>query len=133
MRLFLHGGALRHQQVKVFNSVVLFSTAASPWGKGIPAAAPARSDVPVPSTPRAIGVAKPASVARPVTPTPAKPSGGVAPISKTSCPSNAPIKGNESSMIYHKPGQRYYTRTNPEVCFATDSDAVRAGYRKAKV
>ena len=55
------------------------------------------------------------------------------PINKTTCPSWAPIKGNRSSMIYHMPGQRYYNITNPEACFATETAAVKAGYRKAKV
>lgn len=54
------------------------------------------------------------------------------PISKNTCPSWAPIKGNASSMIYHMPHQSYYGRTNPEACFATESAAVKAGYRKAK-
>ncbi len=49
------------------------------------------------------------------------------------CPSAYPIKGNESSHIYHMPGQRYYDATNPEVCFSTRSAAERAGYRAAKV
>jgi len=44
----------------------------------------------------------------------------VKPISKNSCPSSAPIKGNAWSKIYHKPGQRFYNRTNSEVCFATE-------------
>ncbi len=74
-------------------------------------------------------------MARPVVtkPTPAPPSGSFAPISKTDCPSNAPIKGNASSKIYHKPGQRFYKKTHPKECFASDSAAVAAGYRKAKV
>ncbi len=55
------------------------------------------------------------------------------PINLNTCPSWAPIKGNASSMIYHMPGQSFYTRTNPEACFATESAAVKAGYRKAKV
>lgn len=49
------------------------------------------------------------------------------------CPSWAPIKGNESSMIYHLPGQRYYNATNPEECFRTESAARAAGYRAAKI
>ncbi|WP_455768850.1 sunset domain-containing protein [Mobiluncus curtisii] len=36
-------------------------------------------------------------------------------------------------MIYHMPGQRYYDRTTPEACFASQDDARAAGYRKAKV
>ncbi|AJT41840.1 hypothetical protein [Psychromicrobium lacuslunae] len=55
------------------------------------------------------------------------------PISKNSCPSWAPIKGNKQSHIYHLPGQRFYKATNPELCFATEAAAVKAGYRKAKV
>ena len=47
------------------------------------------------------------------------------------CPSWALIKGNASSMIYHLPGGASYTRTNPEECFATESAAQRAGYRRA--
>ncbi len=55
------------------------------------------------------------------------------PISKNACPSWAPIKGNRDSMIYHLPGQRYYNVTNPEQCFASESAAKSAGYRRAKV
>lgn len=49
-----------------------------------------------------------------------------------SCPAHAPIKGNANSMIYHLPGQRFYNRTIPEDCFATEADARAAGYRKSK-
>jgi endonuclease YncB( thermonuclease family) len=54
------------------------------------------------------------------------------PVGKT-CPASAPIKGNASSMIYHVHGQRYYSVTVPEACFATASAAEAAGYRAAKV
>lgn len=56
-----------------------------------------------------------------------------APSSRTSCPSWAPIKGNQPSMIYHLKGQRFYTKTHPEECFRTESAAKKAGYRKAKI
>lgn len=49
------------------------------------------------------------------------------------CPSYAPIKGNRSSMIFHRPGQQYYAATNPEQCFRTAAAAIAAGYRAAKV
>ncbi|GAA2158844.1 endonuclease YncB(thermonuclease family) [Humibacillus xanthopallidus] len=49
------------------------------------------------------------------------------------CPRSLPVKGNESSMIAHEPGDRYYKVTNPEQCFATMSDAEAAGFRPAKV
>jgi micrococcal nuclease len=59
--------------------------------------------------------------------------GAVPPISEEHCPSSAPIKGNESSGIYHMPGDAYYDATHPEVCFSTPQDAEAAGYRAAEV
>lgn len=56
-----------------------------------------------------------------------------APVSEWNCPSWAPIKGNADSMIYHMPYQRYYDITKPEDCFRTETAAVAAGYRRAKV
>ena len=56
-----------------------------------------------------------------------------APTSKWNCPSWAPIKGNDSSMIYHMPWNRYYDATTPERCFSTETAAEAAGYRAAKV
>lgn len=48
------------------------------------------------------------------------------------CPSWAPIKGNADSGIYHVPGGAYYDRTNPEVCFSSETAAMDAGYRRSK-
>jgi hypothetical protein len=59
-------------------------------------------------------------------------SGPVAPAGK-SCPKSAPIKGNASSMIYHRPGQQYYAVTTPEACFRNAASAEAAGYRAAKI
>ncbi len=59
-------------------------------------------------------------------------SGAVAPRGHD-CPSYAPIKGNQSSMIYHRPGQQYYDVTTPEECFRNAASAEAAGYRAAKV
>ena len=59
-------------------------------------------------------------------------SGAVAP-NGWGCPSYAPIKGNASSMIYHRPGQAYYAATNPEECFRNATSAEAAGYRAAKI
>ena len=56
----------------------------------------------------------------------------MAPVGR-SCPASAPIKGNASSMIYHRPGQQYYNVTNPEACFRNAASAEAAGYRAAKV
>jgi hypothetical protein len=63
---------------------------------------------------------------------PSRGSGGsYPPISQNSCPNSAPIKGNQSG-IYHVPGGQFYSRTNPEECFASESDAQAGGYRKAQ-
>jgi endonuclease YncB( thermonuclease family) len=61
------------------------------------------------------------------------PGRGTAPIGDGECPPSAPIKGNADSMIYHRPGQRYYDITKAEVCFATAAQAEAAGYRAAQV
>ena len=45
------------------------------------------------------------------------------------CPESYPIKGNASSRIYHRPGESSYEKTIPEFCFASEEDAVAAGYR----
>ncbi len=55
------------------------------------------------------------------------------PASKWNCPAWAPIKGNAPSKIYHLKGQRFYLKTTPEICFATETAAKQAGYRKSKV
>ncbi|WP_218221153.1 hypothetical protein [Nesterenkonia sp. Act20] len=52
--------------------------------------------------------------------------------SSWNCPKGYPIKGNASSRIYHVPSGSFYKRTNPEYCFATESAAKAAGYRKSK-
>jgi hypothetical protein len=59
------------------------------------------------------------------------PTGSVDPVDG-GCPESHPIKGNHSSSgdyIYHVPSSRNYSRTNPEACFATEADAVAAGFR----
>lgn len=45
------------------------------------------------------------------------------------------IKGNireDGSKVYHVPGQKYYSATNPEEWFETEEDALKAGFRKSK-
>jgi len=115
------GGVVTQIKGEVFNSMVRFSTDTLPPVTTIPAAAPPRSDVPkpgalIPLTPTATKPSKPTSV----------------PGSGYNCPAGYPIKGNASSHIYHMPGQRYYSKTKPEECFATEAAAKAAGYRKAK-
>ena len=48
------------------------------------------------------------------------------------CPIGYPIKGNANSGIYHVPGGRFYDRTVPERCYATEEAAAADGYRRAK-
>jgi len=57
------------------------------------------------------------------------PAGAVPGDETATCPPDYPIKGNASSMIYHRPGQPSYERTVAEFCFASEADAEGAGYR----
>ncbi len=45
------------------------------------------------------------------------------------CPASHPVKAKASSMIYYAPESGHYDRTIPDVCFASDADALAAGYR----
>ncbi len=50
----------------------------------------------------------------------------------SNCPADSPVKGNinrKGEHIYHVPGDSSYSRTKPEECFASASDAAAAGYR----
>ena len=47
------------------------------------------------------------------------------------CPSDKLIKGNAQSGIYHMPGGQYYNKTMAERCFATEDEAIEAGYRRS--
>jgi hypothetical protein len=60
------------------------------------------------------------------------PKGAVAGTGESDCEDGYPIKGNASSMIYHVPGSSSYERTIPEMCFASEDDAVAAGFRPSK-
>lgn len=47
------------------------------------------------------------------------------------CPTNAPIKAKSRSKIYHVPGGRFYDRTVPDRCYATEAAAEADGYRRS--
>jgi len=62
---------------------------------------------------------------------------GVAPSDAWSCPATHPIKGNFTTYdgercIYHVPGGSYYSRTKPERCYASETDARADGCRRSK-
>ena len=44
-------------------------------------------------------------------------------------PEGFPVKGNESSKLYHLPGTSFYNRTTAEVWFASAEDAEKAGFQ----
>ena len=48
------------------------------------------------------------------------------------CPEEFPIKGNESSGIYHVPGSASYEGTVPEICFDSIDTAAANGFRAAR-
>ena len=60
------------------------------------------------------------------------PRGAVVGTGDHDCPASHPVKGNEPSMIYHQPGDNWYERTIPELCFRNAADAEAAGFRAAR-
>jgi large subunit ribosomal protein L4 len=55
--------------------------------------------------------------------------GSHAPLADGSEPEGYPVKGNESSKLYHVPGTAFYNRTAAEVWFASAEDAEKAGFQ----
>ncbi len=47
-------------------------------------------------------------------------------------PDGYPVKANSQSMIFHVPTGRFYGRTKPERCYATEAAAEADGYRRSK-
>lgn len=63
---------------------------------------------------------------------------GVRPVDAWTCPLTHPIKGNFTTYsgepcIYHVPGGRFYDKTNPERCYASETEARQDGCRRSKV
>lgn len=78
-----------------------------------------------PAPPVSVAVAPSVQRAREAGVTASEPSDG-------QCPASHPVKGNHSrtgDFIYHVPGSRFYDRTAPEVCFASEDEALAAGFR----
>ena len=66
-----------------------------------------------------------------------KPRPGVAPTDAWTCPATHPIKGNFTTYsgercICHVPGGQFYSKTEPERCYATDDEARQDGCRRSK-
>ncbi|MFD5831578.1 hypothetical protein [Lentzea sp. NPDC060358] len=45
-------------------------------------------------------------------------------------PKPLPLKGNSKTMVYHTPDSPYYRRMKGDTTFATEAEAVAAGYRR---
>ena len=63
---------------------------------------------------------------------------GIRPLAGGHCPSSHPIKGNFTTYsgevcIYHLPGQRFYSKTKAERCYANEGEAAQDGCRKSKI
>jgi hypothetical protein len=62
---------------------------------------------------------------------------GAAPTDAWTCPVSHPIKGNFTTYsgeacIYHMVGGRFYGKTKPERCYATEEEARKDGCRRSK-
>jgi large subunit ribosomal protein L4 len=55
--------------------------------------------------------------------------GSHGPLADDAEPEGYPVKGNESSKLYHLPGTSFYNRTVAEVWFASAEDAEKAGFQ----
>lgn len=51
------------------------------------------------------------------------------PVAPTVAQESLPIKGNSKTMVYHTPESPYYPRTKGNLTFASEAEAVGAGYR----
>lgn len=136
----------------VLGSILLFATASVPPVSELPSQvdtdpSPPVDGLPVPAekpksrpqpvtefTPPGRTLPDPVSVVAPEEPAlEVDPMGAYYPVTRYSCPAEAPIKGNADSGIFHVPGQEYYSATHPEVCFASERGARFHGFRKAYV
>ncbi len=72
----------------------------------------------------------------PLTGTLPPPSRGTTPVeaagSGTTCPDGYPIKANDATRMYYRPGQRSYDAMNARHCFVSEATAQTAGYRASR-
>ena len=80
------------------------------------------TDTPIPTAPPTI--------------TPPPPARGIAPVeetgSGTTCPDGYPIKADDATKVYYRPGQRSYDAMNARHCFVSEATARTAGYRASR-
>lgn len=62
---------------------------------------------------------------------------GAPPSDAWTCPATHPVKGNFTTSsgercIYHISGGRFYPKTKPERCYATEEEARQDGCRRSK-
>ena len=56
------------------------------------------------------------------------PPGAVAGDGTATCPPDFPVKGHQESLRFHIPGRSSYDDVIPSWCFASEADALNAGY-----
>ncbi len=52
--------------------------------------------------------------------------------SGTTCPDGYPIKADDATRMYYRPGQRSYDAMNARHCFVSEATAQTAGYRASQ-
>ncbi len=65
-----------------------------------------------------------------------QPPRGIAPVEEagagTTCPDGYPIKADDATRMYYRPGQRSYDPMNARHCFVSEATAQTAGYRASR-
>lgn len=99
--------------------------------KAVAEKAPAKKAAPAKAAPAKKAPAKKAPAKKVEAATPGKWSGSVMPLVGGGRPAGYDIKGNENSMLFHRPGGRWYDITIAEVWFDTAEAAEAAGFTEA--
>lgn len=85
----------------------------------------------------ATDAALPIPTAAPTNTLPPSPAYAPAPVEKagsgTTCPDGYPIKADDDTKLYHRPGQQEYDVTNARHCFVSERTAQAAGYQASQV
>lgn len=98
-------------------------------GPGAPESPPEWPDF-APAAPESNGAAPASEPA--ATPEASGSTAWMPPLDDGSCPPDHKIKAKDSSGIFHVPGGRFYDRTKPDRCYASEASAEGDGYRRSK-